>query len=87
MLLTLFHMDEETSNEVTETDSLSLMVAEAGEVELVPNPDAESQVWQYFGLKAENGKLIDNGQVYCKISLKLVDMKWKHFKFGDAFEE
>ena len=44
-------MDEETSDEVMEVESLSSMVAEASEVELVPKPDAKSQVWQYFGLK------------------------------------
>ena len=35
--------------------------------ELVSKPGAKSQVWQYFGLKVENGKPVDDGQVFCKI--------------------
>ena len=60
-----FFMDEESSDEVMETEFSSLTVVAAGEVEPVPKPDAKSQVWQYFRLKVENGKLIDNSQVYC----------------------
>ena len=82
-----YFMDEESSDKVMETEFSSLMVVAEGEVELVPKPDAKSLVWQYFRPKVENGKLIDNSQIYCKMLPKLVDMKWKHFIYGDAFEE
>ena len=67
-------MEEDHSNkEVMEIESPRDTMTSVNEgKELVTKPDTKSQVWQYFGLKVQNGKLVDNEQSFCKICCQSV---------------
>lgn len=53
----VFMEEDANDNEDVEAESRAIEASE----ELVSKPGAKSQVWQYFGLKVEDGKPVDDG--------------------------